>query len=75
MITFRPFLLVCAGALSGCVSIADVDTTKAEPTCARQCTQTYSQCVAAPAVGTPTGLFYQCKQALKLCLDTCPPKQ
>lgn len=67
----RSALLVCL--LSGCVGISDVDVKKAEPTCARQCTNAYSTCVAAPSVGTPTGLFYQCKEALKLCLQTCPP--
>jgi hypothetical protein len=66
--------LMCILVVSGCVSTNDVDVTKTEPVCARQCTANYSACVSTPSVGTPTVLFYQCKEALKLCLQTCPPK-
>ena len=60
--------------LAGCVSPGDVDVTKVEQTCARECTTAYSSCISTDSVGTPTVLFYQCKEALKLCLQTCPPK-
>ncbi len=77
----RVFVLVglCALAqlmvLVGCVAVTnDVDVSHVEPTCARQCTMAYSSCVSAPAVGTPSVLFYQCKEGLKLCTQTCPPK-
>lgn len=66
-------VILLAFLLAGCVGISDVDVKKVEPACARQCTNTYSACVSAPSVGTPTGLYYQCKEALKLCLQTCPP--
>lgn len=70
----RTALLVACAALEGCVSISDVDMSKAEPSCARECTGRYSMCISAPAIGTPTALFYQCKQALSACVGTCPPK-
>lgn len=60
--------------LAGCVGISDVDIKKAEPECARQCTTAYSACVSTSSIGTPTALFYQCKEALKLCVQTCPAK-
>lgn len=71
--------LAALTALAACVGLSDdADLSGlmsgAEPNCARQCTVTYSSCVSAPAVGTPTVLFYQCKEALKLCAKTCPPK-
>lgn len=60
--------------LAGCVGVSDVKVAQVEPVCARQCTTSYSACVATPAIGAPTALFYQCKEALKLCVSTCPPK-
>lgn len=61
-------------ALFGCVGVSDISVDKVEPVCARQCTASYSACVATPSIGAPTALFYQCKEALKLCVSTCPAK-
>lgn len=58
--------------VGACVSIADIDASKYQPECARQCTGNYSQCVSAPLAGPSQ--FAQCKQSLMLCLQTCPPK-
>ena len=60
--------------LAGCVSISDIDVSKSEPNCARECTIAYSSCISAPTVGTPSVLYYQCKEAFKVCIQTCPAK-
>lgn len=63
--------------LAGCVQVSDVDLSLVEPTCARQCTTTFSSCVSggSPAVGAPTAVAYECKEGLKLCAQTCPRRQ
>lgn len=63
-------------ALSGCAySIADIDVTKREPTCARQCTATYSQCVqGAPVIGAKTETLRACREGYAACIQTCPAK-
>ena len=39
--------LVSLAALVGCAySIADIDVSKSEPSCVRQCSTTYSDCVS-----------------------------
>ena len=63
-----------AGLLVGCVSIADVDVTKYEPTCARECTGRHSACVSGSAIATGPQLM-QCKEGFQLCLRTCPSRQ
>ena len=70
---------LCAWMLTGCAtsSLNDVDVSKAEATCARQCTMTYSSCVSTPTLGgfQQSAAYSQCKEALKLCVKTCPPKE
>lgn len=72
----RVAIAVAAAALSGCAySIADIDVSKKEPDCARQCTANYSQCVqAGPVVGFKTETLRACREAYAACVSTCPAK-
>lgn len=70
-------LLPCQGllavlALSGCVSISDVDASKAEPTCARGCADRFSSCTGVTFATMNT--IYACKEAYSACIKTCPAK-
>jgi len=62
--------------LSGCAySISDIDVSKTEPNCARQCTATYSSCVSGGnQVGFKTETLRACKEAYSVCIKTCPAK-
>lgn len=69
----RIYLLGAVTILAaGCApTLDDIDVSKKEPTCARQCTTTYSDCVARALA---PGNFRSCKEALRLCVQTCPDK-
>ena len=57
--------------LFGCVSMNDIDVSKVQPECARQCTASYSQCATGfQTVSSQMG----CRDNLKLCVQTCPAK-
>lgn len=62
--------------VSGCAySIADIDVTKVEASCARQCTANYSSCVSGGnQVGFKTETLRACKEAYDACIKTCPAK-
>jgi hypothetical protein len=62
--------------ITGCAySIKDIDVTKADPTCARQCTATYSSCVSGGnQVGFKTETLRACREAFAACVQTCPVK-
>ena len=62
--------------LSGCAySISDIDVSKTEPNCARECTKTYSSCVSGGnQVGFKTETLRACKEAYSVCINTCPAK-
>ena len=72
----RAICLALVTLLSGCAySIADIDISKSEPACARQCTTTYSTCVSGgPSVGFKTETLRACKEAYAACVSTCPSK-
>lgn len=72
----RILLAAIVATLGGCAySIADIDLSKTDPACARQCTATYSQCVqAGPVVGFKTETLRACREAYAACVSTCPPK-
>lgn len=61
---------------AGCAySIADIDVTKSEPACARQCTATYSTCVSSgPSIGMKTETLRACREGYAACIQTCPPR-
>jgi hypothetical protein len=69
-------LLALTLALSGCAySIAEIDVSNAEPSCVRQCAETYSTCVSGgPSVGAKTETLRACREAYSICISTCPPK-
>jgi hypothetical protein len=70
MIRTLAFLLV-----TGCVSIADIDTTHTESYCAQSCTGNYSSCASAPApLAVQAVRNYQCKEALRACIAACPAR-
>lgn len=60
----------------GCAySIAEIDTSKKEPACVRQCLGSYSPCVSqGPSIGFKTETLRACKEAYVICLNTCPAK-
>ncbi|MCX5811094.1 MAG: hypothetical protein NT178_00905 [Proteobacteria bacterium] len=70
------YLAIAFLALSGCAySITDIDVSKADPGCTRQCTTTYSQCVSGgPSVGFKTETLRACRDAYAICISSCPSK-
>jgi len=62
--------------ISACAySIADIDVSKSEPTCVRQCSTTYSACVSGGnQVGFKTETLRACQESYKVCIQTCPAK-
>lgn len=69
----RAVVIALTALLAGCVSLSDIDVSKYEQTCARQCTSEYSRCVSGLQM-TATATYYQCKQGMSVCLQTCPPR-
>ena len=69
-------LLVATGLLAGCAySIADIDVSKSEPSCVRQCSTAYSACVSGGnQVGFKTETLRACQESYKVCVQTCPAK-
>ncbi|MBT8546476.1 hypothetical protein G6732_06345 [Polynucleobacter paneuropaeus] len=68
--------LVSLAALVGCAySIADIDVSKSEPSCVRQCSTTYSACVSGGnQIGFKTETLRACQESYKICIQTCPAK-
>lgn len=62
--------------LTGCAySIKDIDTSKADPVCVRQCTGSYSSCVSGgPSIGFKTETLRACGEAYSVCISACPVK-
>lgn len=67
-------LLVITGLLGGCAySISEIDVSKSEPSCVRQCTTTYSSCVSGGnQIGFKTETLRACQESYKVCVQTCP---
>ncbi len=72
----KSILVFLTVTLTGCAySIADVDTTKSEPTCVRARATTYSSCVSGGnQVGFKTETLRACREAYQICIKTCPSK-
>lgn len=72
----RRLLILALLPLAGCAySIQDIDLSKVEPTCARQCTVAYSSCASGgPSVGFKTETLRACREAYSACVQTCPAK-
>jgi hypothetical protein len=74
--TILLLIALCTAMLVACAySIKDIDTSKVEPTCARQCTTTYSSCVSGGnQVGFKTETLRACREGYAACVSTCPAK-
>lgn len=61
---------------TGCsYSIKDIDVSKADPGCTRECTKIYSQCVSGgSSVGFKTETLRACKEAYEICIESCHRK-
>jgi hypothetical protein len=60
----------------GCAySITDIDISKSEPTCVRQCSANYSSCVSqGNQIGFKTETLRACRESYAVCVQTCPAK-
>ena len=60
----------------GCAySIADIDVSKSEPVCVRQCSTNYSSCVSqGNQIGFKTETLRACRESYAVCVQTCPTK-
>jgi hypothetical protein len=70
------YSLLMIALSSGCAySIADIDVSKSEPSCVRQCSTAYSSCVSGGnQVGFKTETLRACQESYKVCVQTCPAK-
>jgi hypothetical protein len=66
-------IAILLAALAGCASTADIDLTKVEPACGHSCSTDYSQCLGQFTI-FPIQAQHQCTEALRLCVQTCPPR-
>jgi len=73
---FLGLMIISASSLVGCAySITDIDISKSEPTCVRQCSTAYSSCVSGGnQVGFKTETLRACQESYKVCIQTCPAK-
>ena len=62
--------------LFGCAySITDIDISKSEPSCVRQCSNSYSSCVSqGNQIGFKTETLRACRESYAVCVQTCPLK-
>ena len=64
--------LAVSAILTACASIADIDTSKAEPICVRGCSDRYSSCAGVTLATTAT--LQACKESFQVCIKSCPAK-
>ncbi len=71
LLTLSLFIVV------GCAySITDIDISKSEPVCVRQCSANYSSCVSqGNQIGFKTETLRACRESYAVCVQTCPAKQ
>ena len=60
-------------ALTGCASVADIDTSQLESGCAQTCTARYSECLGKFTL-FPIQAQHQCTDAMHLCAKACPTR-
>lgn len=62
--------------ISGCAySIKDIDVSKLESSCVRECSKSYSSCVSqGNQVGFKTETLRACQESYIVCTNTCPRK-
>lgn len=66
-------LLLLALCVTGCASVADIDTSKMDATCAQSCTANYSTCLGKFTL-FPIQAQHQCTAAMHLCANACPQR-
>ncbi|WP_168794459.1 SHOCT domain-containing protein [Paraburkholderia aromaticivorans] len=66
-------LLLAAMLLTGCASVSDIHTSKADPDCAHSCSANYSECLGKFTL-FPIQAQHQCTDALRLCVAACPAR-
>lgn len=62
------------GLLAGCASTSNIDLSKVESACGQTCSANYSECLSKFTF-FPLQAQHQCTDALKLCAQSCPPRQ
>ena len=67
-------IALCLPLLASCASTADIDMNKADATCGQTCTATYSACLQKFTL-FPIQAQHQCTDALRLCVQACPPRK
>ena len=69
--------LLFAILVAGCAySITDIEVSKSEPVCVRQCSTNYSSCVSqGNQIGFKTETLRACRESYAVCVQTCPAKQ
>jgi len=69
-------VVVVAFSLIGCTyGIKEIDVSKSEPKCIRECTANYSSCVSqGNQAGFKTETLRACKEAYEICVSVCPPQ-
>ncbi len=69
--------LSLAATLAGCAySIMDIDTSKSDSSCVRECTSNYSSCASGGnQIGFKTETLRACREAYSICISTCPEKK
>lgn len=69
-------LLFLSFSLLGCAySISEIDVSRLEPSCVRQCSQSYSSCVSqGNQIGFKTETLRACRESYVVCTNTCPAK-
>ncbi len=66
-------VVITAVMLAGCAySIKDIDTSKVDQACARECTTAYSSCVSPSQIGFKTETLRACREGYEACVSTCP---
>jgi hypothetical protein len=72
----RNLIVITVLLLTGCAySIKDIDVSKAEQKCVRECSSNYSSCVSnGNQVGFKTETLRACKESFEICVNTCPAK-
>ena len=62
--------------LAGCTySISDIEVDNLEPACVRECSSHYSLCVSQEnRTGFNNDKLWACKEAYKVCVNTCPAR-
>ncbi len=70
------YCLLLALLIVGCAySITDIDVSKSEPSCVRQCSTNYSSCVSqGNQIGFKTETLRACRESYAVCIQTCPAK-